>query len=125
VRITIVQGPFLPVPPLLGGAVERSMQTLGRHWATAGCSVTHISRRFPGLAEEETVDGVHHRRLLGNLLGLSSHWSPSDQSRFFFCFFFSLSFFFLFSFSTSFFLSFLFLSFFFLSFSFHFPLSFS
>jgi glycosyltransferase involved in cell wall biosynthesis len=63
VRITIVQGPFLPVPPLLGGAVERSMQTLAQHWAAAGCSVTHISRRFPGLAEEESVAGVRHRRI--------------------------------------------------------------
>jgi glycosyltransferase involved in cell wall biosynthesis len=63
VRITIVQGPFLPVPPLRGGAVERSMQTLGRLWAAAGCSVTQISRRFPGLPENETLDGVQHRRV--------------------------------------------------------------
>ena len=62
-RITIVQGPFLPVPPLLGGAVERSMETLGRLWAAAGCSVTHISRRFPGLPEEEVAQGVRHLRV--------------------------------------------------------------
>ncbi len=62
-RITIVQGPYLPVPPLLGGAVERSMDSLGRHWAAAGCQVTHLSRRFPGLADEEQIQGVLHRRI--------------------------------------------------------------
>ena len=62
-RITIVQGPFLPVPPLLGGAVERTMETLSRHWAAAGCSVTHISRRFAGLPDEQVVDGVRHLRI--------------------------------------------------------------
>lgn len=62
-RITIVQGPYLPVPPLLGGAVERSMLSLGRHWAAAGCAVTHVSRRFPGLADEEQRDGVRHLRV--------------------------------------------------------------
>jgi glycosyltransferase involved in cell wall biosynthesis len=62
-RITIVQGPFLPVPPLLGGAVERTMETLGRHWAAAGCTVTHISRRFRDLPHEEVAEGVRHLRL--------------------------------------------------------------
>jgi glycosyltransferase involved in cell wall biosynthesis len=62
-RITIVQGPYLPVPPLLGGAVERSMLSLGRHWAAAGCQVTHLSRRFPGLPDAETLEGVRHLRV--------------------------------------------------------------
>ncbi len=62
-RLTIVQGPYLPVPPLLGGAVERSMLSLGRHWAAAGCEVTHVSRRFPGLPDAETRDGVRHLRV--------------------------------------------------------------
>lgn len=62
-RISIVQGPYLPVPPLLGGAVERSMETLGRHWAAAGCQVVHVSRRYPGLPEREVRAGVEHRRV--------------------------------------------------------------
>ena len=62
-RIVIVQGPFLPVPPLRGGAVERIMLSLGRLWAEAGCEVTHISRRFPGLPEDETAHGVRHLRV--------------------------------------------------------------
>lgn len=62
-RIVIVQGPFLPVPPLRGGAVERVMLNLGRLWTEAGCAVTHISRRFPGLPDEEVVQGVRHIRV--------------------------------------------------------------
>jgi len=63
VRIVIVQGPFLPVPPLLGGAVERIMLGLGRRWAAAGCTVTHISRRYPGLPDAEEAQGVRHLRV--------------------------------------------------------------
>lgn len=62
-RITIVQGPFLPVPPLMGGAVERTMETLGRAWAAAGCEVTHVSRRWGELPAEEIRDGVRHLRV--------------------------------------------------------------
>lgn len=63
VRITIVQGPFLPVPPLLGGAVERTMETLGRLWAAAGCRVVHVSRRYGSLPPEEIREGVRHLRV--------------------------------------------------------------
>lgn len=47
-RITVVQGPFLPVPPLRGGAIEKVMSGLGETWARQGHAVTHISRRHPG-----------------------------------------------------------------------------
>ncbi|MGE0723490.1 MAG: glycosyltransferase, partial [Alphaproteobacteria bacterium] len=62
-RITIVQGPFLPVPPLRGGAIEKAMVALGREWARDGHAVTHLSRRFPGLPDAETVAGVRHVRV--------------------------------------------------------------
>lgn len=62
-RITIVQGPFLPVPPLLGGAIEKAMAVLGREWARAGHEVTHLSRRYPGLPDAEENGGVRQRRL--------------------------------------------------------------
>jgi glycosyltransferase involved in cell wall biosynthesis len=62
-HIAIVQGPFLPVPPQLGGAVERIMWDLGQRWAAAGCRVTHISRRYPGLADREDIQGVRHIRV--------------------------------------------------------------
>lgn len=62
-RINIVIGPFLPVPPLRGGAVERIQLALATEFAKLGHEVTMISRRFPGLPNEETVDGVHHIRV--------------------------------------------------------------
>lgn len=64
-RITIVQGAFLPVPPLLGGAVEKMWFELGRAFAGLGHEVTHVSRLYPGLAEEEVVSGVRYLRIRG------------------------------------------------------------
>jgi glycosyltransferase involved in cell wall biosynthesis len=64
-RITIVQGAFLPIPPELGGGVEKIWFSLGKEFAKRGHSVTHISRRYGTLAPEETVDGVRHIRIPG------------------------------------------------------------
>ena len=64
-RITIVQGAFLPVPPLKGGAVERAWQGLGESFVAKGHSVTHISRSFKGLPDRETINGVSHLRVPG------------------------------------------------------------
>lgn len=64
-KITIVQGAFLPVPALLGGAVEKVWDALGREFATRGHGVTHLSRRYLDQARDETVAGVRHRRVSG------------------------------------------------------------
>ena len=64
-KITIVQGAFLPVPPLMGGAVEKIWAGLGREFARRGHEVTHISRLCLGLPPEETLDGVRHLRVRG------------------------------------------------------------
>lgn len=64
-RITIVQGAFLPVPPLLGGAVEKVWFDMGRQFALNGHEVTHISRRYPGLPDQEEIDGVKYMRVSG------------------------------------------------------------
>lgn len=64
-NITIVQGAFLPVPPVAGGAVEKLWFDLGREFARRGLGVTHISRRWPGLPARGDVDGVAHRRVGG------------------------------------------------------------
>jgi glycosyltransferase involved in cell wall biosynthesis len=64
-NITIVQGPFLPVPPVAGGAVEKLWFDLGREFARRGLGVTHISRSWPGLPRLGDVDGVAHRRIAG------------------------------------------------------------
>ena len=64
-KITIVQGAFLPVPPLMGGAVEKVWFRLGQEFARAGHEVTHISRQYPGLARQEIIAGVRHLRVAG------------------------------------------------------------
>jgi glycosyltransferase involved in cell wall biosynthesis len=64
-RITILQGAFLPVPPLRGGAVEKLWFVLGKQFSQQGHSVCHLSRSFSGLAQEEEIEGVRHLRVPG------------------------------------------------------------
>ncbi len=65
-RITIVTGAFLPVPPLLGGAVEKFWDGAGQEFARLGHQVTHLSRAVPELPLRETRAGVQHLRLRGS-----------------------------------------------------------
>jgi glycosyltransferase involved in cell wall biosynthesis len=64
-KITIVQGAFLPVPPLIGGAVEKIWFGLGNEFAQLGHDVTHISITYNNLNAEEYVNGVHYIRVPG------------------------------------------------------------
>jgi glycosyltransferase involved in cell wall biosynthesis len=64
-RIAIVTGFFLPVPAVRGGASEKAWHGLARIFARNGHDVTFISRTGPGLAPDETVDGVRHLRVCG------------------------------------------------------------
>lgn len=64
-RITIVQGAFLPVPPFMGGAVEKVWFSLGKEFARRGHEVCHVSRCYSGLADREIIDGVLHKRVSG------------------------------------------------------------
>lgn len=64
-KITIVQGAFLPVPPLMGGAVEKVWFGLGKEFAQQGHQVTHISRSYSNLPEDEIIAGVRHLRIPG------------------------------------------------------------
>src|SRR5580700_9586944 len=73
-RITIVQGAFLPVPPVCGGAVEKIWFALGKEFARRGHEVTHVSRHHGSFAREEFIDGVHHVRVAG-------FDTPSSQAR--------------------------------------------
>jgi glycosyltransferase involved in cell wall biosynthesis len=63
VHIAIVLGPFLPVPPVLGGAAEKAQLALAGAFRAAGHQVTVISRRYGGFASDETVDGLRHLRV--------------------------------------------------------------
>ncbi len=64
-KITIVLGAFFPVPPTMGGAVEKAWFALAHEFAARGHEVTMISRAMPGLARNETVGEVHHVRVPG------------------------------------------------------------
>jgi len=65
VKVVILQGAFLPVPPLMGGAVEKMWFILGQKFSARGHEVTHISRRFKHLPSNELVDNVQHIRVGG------------------------------------------------------------
>jgi hypothetical protein len=60
-----VTGFFLPVPATHGGATERSWFGLASLFAAAGHSVSFVSRQAPGLAPNETINGVRNIRLPG------------------------------------------------------------
>lgn len=58
-------GFFLPVPPVAGGATEKTWHRLAAEFTARGHDVTVFSRRWPGFPDQETLDGVHHVRLRG------------------------------------------------------------
>jgi glycosyltransferase involved in cell wall biosynthesis len=64
-KITIVQGAFLPVPPIMGGAVEKIYFLLGQEFASLGHEVIHISRKYPSFKNQELINGVSHIRVKG------------------------------------------------------------
>jgi glycosyltransferase involved in cell wall biosynthesis len=65
-RLTIVNGFFLPVPPVGGGATEKTWFILGREFAARGHEVTSISRQWRTFPDSEMIDGVRHLRLKGS-----------------------------------------------------------
>ena len=64
-KITIVLGAFLPVPPVMGGAVEKVWFALSQEFARRGHEVVLVSRTLPELPRSETRDGVRHLRVRG------------------------------------------------------------
>ncbi len=58
-------GFFLPIPPVAGGAVEKSWHRLTKEFAQKGHEVTLISRRWKDWPHDETINGVRHLRLSG------------------------------------------------------------
>jgi glycosyltransferase involved in cell wall biosynthesis len=64
-RITIVNGFFLPVPPASGGSTEKTWHSLGRIFADRGHEVTSISRRWRGFPVSQAEGGYSHLRLPG------------------------------------------------------------
>lgn len=64
-KITIVTGPWLPVPPVQGGSVPRMWQGLAEEFAARRHDVLVMPRRYPGQPEVETCHGVHYKRYGG------------------------------------------------------------
>src|ERR1044071_5172724 len=64
-RITIVMGAFFPVPPIMGGAVEKVWHALAQEFARRGHAVTQISRVVNEFPSKETLSGVNHIRVKG------------------------------------------------------------
>jgi glycosyltransferase involved in cell wall biosynthesis len=73
-KITIVLGAFFPVPPLMGGAVEKVWFALGQEFARRGHAVVQISRAHPELPAAETIAGVRHLRVRGAAQPRSILW---------------------------------------------------
>jgi glycosyltransferase involved in cell wall biosynthesis len=64
-KITIVLGAFLSVPPVMGGAVEKAWFALSQEFARRGHEVVLVSRELPELGRSETRAGVKHFRVRG------------------------------------------------------------
>lgn len=64
-KITIVLGAFLPVPPVMGGAIEKSWFALAQEFVSRNHDVTIISRALPQFAGHEITDGVRYVRVRG------------------------------------------------------------
>jgi glycosyltransferase involved in cell wall biosynthesis len=73
-KITIVLGAFFPVPPLMGGAVEKVWFALGQEFVRQGHSVVQVSRAHPALPVAETIAGVRHVRVRGSSQPRSIVW---------------------------------------------------
>jgi glycosyltransferase involved in cell wall biosynthesis len=64
-KIVILQGAFLPVPAIQGGAVEKIWYRMGQEFAGLGHEVLHISRSHHSLPNLEVYLGVHYERIAG------------------------------------------------------------
>jgi len=64
-KIAIVMGFFLPVPPEIGGATEKTWSRLAIELAARGHATTVISRQWPRWPARETLKGVSHLRVAG------------------------------------------------------------
>ncbi|MEX2045326.1 MAG: glycosyltransferase family 4 protein, partial [Opitutus sp.] len=65
-RINIVMGFFLPVPPAAGGATEKSWHRLAQEFTSRGHDVTIVSRRWEKWPDEEKRHGVRFLRFKGH-----------------------------------------------------------
>jgi glycosyltransferase involved in cell wall biosynthesis len=72
--ITIILGPFYPVPPVLGGAVEKVHLLLAGGYSALGHEVTIVSRRYKDFPAEGIVDCIKHIALGSSYPSSSLAW---------------------------------------------------
>ena len=70
-KITVLTGPWFPVPALRGGAMAKSWHALAREMVRSGHELTVMARSFPGQPAQETLDGVRFLRTRGFAQGRS------------------------------------------------------
>jgi glycosyltransferase involved in cell wall biosynthesis len=64
-RITVVIGAFLSMPPAPAGAIEKVWADLSRSFAASGHDVTVLCPAWGDLPEDSVLDGVRYLRLSG------------------------------------------------------------
>lgn len=64
-KITVVQGAFFPIPPILGGAVEKMWYGLAKEFVKRGHEVSYISKSCEGFLNVESEGGINHLRVKG------------------------------------------------------------
>ena len=64
-NVTIVTGPWLPVPPVRGGAMPKVWHGLAQEFARLGHQVSIMARKFPGQPDEERDGNIRVFRTRG------------------------------------------------------------
>ena len=64
-KICIIQGPFLPIPPFKGGAVEKMWYGLSKKFKNKKHKIFYISKKTNYLKNKEYKNGIYHLRVKG------------------------------------------------------------
>lgn len=64
-KISILTGPWLPVPTVRGGGAQKIWHGLALEMSRQGHDVTLVARSFPGQAPAEVIEGVRYLRSRG------------------------------------------------------------
>ena len=70
-NVTIVMGPWLPIPPVRGGAMPKVWYGLAQEFVSLGHRVSILARKYPGQLDEETEGKLRIVRTRGFAQGAS------------------------------------------------------
>ena len=70
-KVTVVTGPWLPVPAIEGGSAHRMWEELGPELVKLGAEVTILSKAHPAQPKQEQLSGVKYIRHSGFSQGKS------------------------------------------------------